>query len=185
MSQKPSMYAGIKYPSRAIVAQYIQYDPETGVFIWKQVPPAVHRCKPGAIAGVINKEGRSKTGHRKIGLFGHRHPAANIAWLLMTGEWPSRQIDHKNNIGTDDRWNNLRLASQLQNIFNNSLRSNNTSGYEGVHPYKRGKKSRWVAQIADTHIGYFQTAEDAARAYDAAAIKLFGEFAYLNFPVKR
>ena len=180
MASPPNPYAGMKHPSREIVSEYLDYDPQTGVFRWKQL--AAYRRKPGEIAGAVRNSGRDKTGHRHINIFGHRYPATHIAWLLMTGEWPSRQIDHKNNIGTDDRWTNLRLATQLQNIMNNSVRSDNTSGYKGVHPYKRGKRSKWVTQIGDRHIGYFQTAEEAARAYDREAIKTFGEFAYLNFP---
>lgn len=125
--------------------------------------------------------------YRHISLFGRRYPASHIAWLLMTGEWPKMPIDHRNNDSTDDRWQNLRLATQAQNIANASIRSTNTSGYKGVYPHKG---NRWVAQIrtpaGKKHLGVFPTAEEAARAYDAKAVELHGEFAYLNFlPARR
>jgi len=102
----------------------------------------------------------------------------------MTGHWPT-SIDHINNDSTDDRWGNLRLATQTQNQMNTSTRGDNTSGYKGVHPYSRGNSHRWVAQIGRHHIGYFNTPEEAARAYDAEATNRYGEFAYRNFPLIR
>lgn len=51
---------------------------------------------------------------------------------------------------------------------------------------ERARSGRWTASIVhgykQRHLGTFQTAEDAARAYDAKAVELFGEFAWLNFP---
>lgn len=59
---------------------------------------------------------------------------------------------------------------------------NNRSGYKGVRWHKRDKK--WVAQITlegtRTHLGYFDSASDAARAYDEAAKQLHGPFAKTN-----
>ena len=61
----------------------------------------------------------------------------------------------------------------------------NTSGYKGVVRHHRS--GRWNAQIKDgpksLFLGSFETAADAARAYDEAALRLRGEFARLNFPV--
>lgn len=97
---------------------------------------------------------------------------------------PTVLLDHKNHNGLDNRKQNLRIATQSQNRINARVSSNNTSGYKGV--VRRPK--RWIAQIGFQHkkipIGSFSTAEDAARAYDAKAVELYGEFAYLNFPTK-
>jgi hypothetical protein len=157
------------------MATHLDYDPQTGVFLWKQ--SVGYRRKSGDIAGWIN------SGHRDIGIFGHSYPAASIAYLLMTGAWPADRIDHRNNVGHDDRWKNLRPATQTQNCKNKRRRSNNTSGYVGVAKAPSGK--RWRAYTGNKHIGCFDTAEEAAHAYDSAVRTLHGDFAYLNFPVQR
>lgn len=61
------------------------------------------------------------------------------------------------------------------------IRRNSISGYLGVRWHPRVKK--WQAQIAEKYLGYFEVKEDAARAYDAAAVNLYGGSAKLNFPV--
>lgn len=94
----------------------------------------------------------------------------------------SGRIDHQNGDGLDCRRQNLREATQSQNLANTRLRPNR-AGYRGVSSVPRG---RWAATIwADKvrhNIGIFDTAEDAARAYDHAARRLHGEFARPNFP---
>jgi Demerecviridae HNH endonuclease len=178
MSPKPNEYAGIKFPDRAIVAEYLSYNPDTGLFIWKK--SASNKRMTGKIAGSFQLIGKGE--RIIISIFGQRHPASHIAWLLMTGEWPAGIIDHKNNIGTDNRWSNLRPATDTQNRINSRLRENNTSGYRGVSRSKTGQY--WVAVIGvkNRYIGTFYTREAAARAYDDEAVKRYGEFARLNFP---
>lgn len=99
---------------------------------------------------------------------------------MLTG-WP--YVDHINGDGLDNRRTNLRAASVSQNLANRGPQRNNTSGYKGVTLRRNG---RMVAQIKvcghQMNIGTFDTVEDAARAYDAAALTAWGEFAYLNFP---
>lgn len=95
-----------------------------------------------------------------------------------------RLIDHRNGNGLDCRKDNLRFATQAQNLRNAGKRPHNKSGYKGVHWSERHQK--WVAQIRDsngkkTFLGHFDQVEAAARAYDAAAIRFHGEFAHTNF----
>lgn len=98
---------------------------------------------------------------------------------FLTG-WPF--VDHINGDGLDNRRANLRQATNAQNQFNKGLASNNTSGYKGVHFVR--DKGKWGARIRfngrQRHIGNYATPEEAARAYDEAAVELFGEFAWLN-----
>lgn len=90
------------------------------------------------------------------------------------------KVDHRDRDGLNNRHSNLRLATVSQNNTN-SFRPTNRSGFRGV--VRMGKK--WRAQIRQdgrrVYLGFFGVPEDAARAYDAAAIKAHGEFATLNF----
>lgn len=105
----------------------------------------------------------------------HRHLAAKMGL---------RNVDHKNMNRLDNRRENLRPCTQSQNLANSKKRPHNTSGFKGVN-WHTGTKA-WAARLGfqnkRIHLGYFKTAEEAARAYDAAAKQYFGEFARLNFP---
>jgi len=95
------------------------------------------------------------------------------------------EIDHKNLNKLDYQKVNLREADRTQQLANTKKRVGNfTSKYKGVSWSKQN--SFWVTQIKKnyqiTWLGRFYSEEAAARAYDKAAIKYFGEFARLNFP---
>lgn len=101
---------------------------------------------------------------------------------LIMGEIQGKQIDHKNNDPSDNRIENLRLVTQQQNSFNNSLRKDNKTGFKGVC-FNR-KANKYQAQIVlDGKIyycGLFLTAREAGKAYNRKAEELFGEYAFLN-----
>jgi hypothetical protein len=92
--------------------------------------------------------------------------------------------DHINRNGLDNRRCNLRVATRSQNSCNRRIRTDNRSGFRGVS--REIGRQRWRATIRidgkTRHLGRFDVAEDAARAYDAAAQQAFGEFAQLNYP---
>jgi len=98
---------------------------------------------------------------------------------FLTG-WPL--VDHIDGDGLNNRRDNLRHATGSQNNANSRPRV--VGGYKGVSHYKR--TGRWRAYLTTDgvhrHLGYFDTAEDAARAYDVAAREQWHEFARLNFP---
>ncbi len=91
-------------------------------------------------------------------------------------------VDHVDGNGLNNTRSNLRLADSSQNGSNRGKPCNNTSGYKGVTWYKKYEK--WRASIKfqkrDIFLGSFDTKEDAARAYNEAALKYHGEFARLN-----
>ncbi|NGM81239.1 HNH endonuclease [Paenibacillus sp. 7124] len=91
-------------------------------------------------------------------------------------------VDHINRDGLDNRRDNLRVCRREDNARNNNGRSHNTSGYKGVTWHKQARK--WAAQLTSKgvhyHLGLHATKESAARAYNAKAAELFGEFATLN-----
>jgi hypothetical protein len=119
---------------------------------------------------------------------------AQRSFKTADGKWRKERLhtfltghsltDHVSGDGLDNRRANLRPATKAENARNRPAQSNNTSGYKGVGwDATRGK---WRAQIkapgTPRYLGRFGSAEDAARAYDAAARQAFGAFAWLNFP---
>jgi hypothetical protein len=103
----------------------------------------------------------------------------------IMGEPKGEIIDHINHNGLDNRKANLRVVTRQQNTWNKrKQRGGCGSKYKGVMWFKRSGK--WQVRI--THngksifIGYFDDEKAAARAYDARAAELYGDYAVLNFP---
>ena len=125
---------------------------------------------------VVRKTSRKNNPEHKQGmLFLHRV-------LLGLDRHDKSAVDHINGDTLDNRRCNLRYATWAQNNYNVGLRKDNTSGYKGVRLFRGGR--RWAATIGyngkNKHLGYFDTKEQAAEAYNKAALELFGAFARLN-----
>ena len=150
-----------------------RYDPETGAFT--RIKKTGTKTRVGQRMDLVNPRWL----YRTVEIDGRKYRAHRLAWLYMTGDWPSEEIDHINRAPGDNRFCNLREANRSQNTANGGPRRNNKSGYRGVTWHKPLKC--WRAQIETGgkgyHLGYFDDPEDAHEAYLSAAKFLFGEFA--------
>jgi len=109
-----------------------------------------------------------------------RHRVIRMHCLIMD----AKGIDHRDHDGLNNQRSNLRPATPGQNMHNMRAHHDGLSRYKGVS-WSR-EIHRWIAQICvkghSRRIGRYLSEEDAARAYDAAALEAFGEFACINFP---
>ena len=121
----------------------------------------------------LNKNGKQKTISMSVEIMKYNH-------LWEKG----KEVDHINRQKLDNQKSNLRMATKSQNQCNMGLRKNNTSGYKGVCYFPLNKTNPWMAYVSYNrkriHLGYFSSKESAARVYDKAAIKYFGEFVNTN-----
>ena len=105
--------------------------------------------------------------------------------IMGVVDQPDVILDHRNGNGLDNRRANLRTCTQRKNTFNRRPNSSGTSRFKGVSRKNNNQANPWRAQIRmegrRIHLGYFCTQEEAAKAYDEAARRLFGAFAYANF----
>ena len=160
--------------TQAELKEVLEYNPDTGVFIRvKSNKYFNNRVKVGDVAGSKNNQR-----YISIKIKGKTYKAHRLAYLYMTGNFPKNDIDHINHIRDDNRWVNLRDATDLQNGSNRVKHKNNTSGYKGVCWSKLHKK--WRARIKYMykyiHLGLYNTPEEAAEAYKKKSIEIHGEF---------
>lgn len=152
--------------------QILSYDCESGVFTWLRPKP--NQVLAGTEAGWIEP-----SGYRRISIRGKNYQAHRLAWLYMTGELPVGQVDHRNLNKSDNRWCNLRLATNSQNQANRPASKRSSSGCKGVYWHKRIRK--WQASIMVGGrlrcLGYRENQAEAVSLYAAAAKEYFGEFA--------
>lgn len=91
-------------------------------------------------------------------------------------------IDHINHDTLNNQKSNLRICNSSQNLMNQKMRKNNSSGYKGVSFQKKANKFKASIELnsKSVHIGLFNSPIEAALAYNKKALELFGEFAFLN-----
>ena len=145
--------------------EIVNYDRESGVFVYRA-------SGRGRVLGRRAGHAHCK-GYREITVDGAFYLEHRLAWLYMTGVWPMDQIDHKDGDRSNNRWLNLRQATQSRNSQN--LRAGHRDGSSGVLgvSYRDSKTRPWVAQIVvpikrRIWLGSFPTKESAHAAYLAA-----------------
>lgn len=168
--------------SQQEVHRLLDYDAATGELRWKYIENPTSRAdkvRNSRFAGRIAGTPHRSSGGITIRIDGVAHLAHRLIWLIMTGELPEC-VNHRNGDQSDNRWSNLRQATQSEVISNGSGWSSRTSEYRGV--YFRGWEAKVMKDGVGHRCGVFFSEEKAARAYDAKARELNGEFARLNFP---
>lgn len=168
-SPRKARYRKTRKLSAKYVHSILKYEPQSGCLFWKI--SKAQRIKKNIIAGT-----KSPAGYILITIDDAAYMAHRLAFLLQTGHWPDKELDHINLNKSDNRWINLREATRSQNKGNTRLLTTNKSGFKGVHKYRK----KWVASIKidqkTKHIGVFFTAKKAHAAYCIAANKYFGIF---------
>jgi len=136
------------------------YDPETGA-----LTRLVSMGNAAAGAQVTSTNG---DGYRIVAIDRKRYKVSRVAWLYMTGEWPSSQIDHKDRNRLNDSWSNLRHATHSQNMANRPF------------PRARFVDGKWDVRIQKDgtrhYIGRFSSLAEAREAFRSASQRHHGEF---------
>jgi hypothetical protein len=153
-----------------VVRKIYSYDPGTGELV---------KIKTGKPVGGASE----KHLYKSVTINGDYYLLHRVAWALMTGKWPEREIDHRDRNLRNNTWANLREATPQQNKMNAVAQRNNKSGFKGV-TYYEGRPKPWRARIGIDNrlywLGSFSTAEEAYAAYMAEAVRRYGEFARGN-----
>lgn len=168
------------------LAILLSYDAQSGVIYWRRRPdhffPTDSRQSQRQCAHNWNRRyagtragSLTTRGYVNIGLEGRLYKAHRIAWCLHYGAWPTRNIDHINGSGADNRIANLRDVPQAENCRNSAMSRRNTSGICGV--YWNDAIQKWTASIYEggrqKHLGVFLD-KSAAQAARAAAEERLG-----------
>lgn len=155
----------------ARLRELLCYDPETGVFTWRQNVGRWGRVKAGTVAGGVNAHGHVVIRVQGASIYAHR-----IAFLLMTGEFPSFSVDHLDGVKTNNAWANLRDVSQHTNTENRRTPTRGkASGLPlGVSIDRRDNRIRADITVKGKAIslGRFNTPEEAHAAYVEAKRRL-------------
>lgn len=150
-----------------LIADAVEYNPSTGIFTRKIT---TSRSAAGDKTGTI-----AKNGYVVLRINKKLHYAHRLAFLMVTGSWPDSQVDHINGMRSDNRFENLRLCNQSENMQNQRRAKNGSeSGILGAH-FDRST-GRWFSQIkangVNIALGSFPNARLAGEAYLKAKRKM-------------
>lgn len=143
------------------------YDPETGNLFWKV---SRGRVKAGSEVGTINVHG-----YLQVKCLGKDMLVHRVVWQMHNTEklMPEIPLDHINGLKTDNRIENLRIASIQTNNMNKRAMSNCKTGVRGV--YKKG--NRFIVELQGRQVGSCKTLDEATKVYQTQSELLYGEFA--------
>jgi len=146
----------------ARLREVLDYNPQTGAFYWR-----VFRSGR-AVQGQQAARAPRGSGYATIFVDGHLYAAHRLAWLHVTGSWPTGLVDHKDGVKANNAFSNLRDVSHGVNLQNQrKARVDNLLGLLGVthHPKNNKFQARITLDKKTRSLGYFKTADEAHAAY--------------------
>jgi hypothetical protein len=143
----------------------LHYDQRTGVF--------THRATRSGVQGGMLAGSAHSDGYIAISVDGLSYLAHRLAWLYVTGEWPTGEVDHKDRVRTHNWFDNLRDAGKPENMQNQSApQKGNKTGFLGVYPYRGRFCAQIMANKVKHRLGTFDTPQEASRVYLEAKARL-------------
>lgn len=148
---------GLESLTKEDLWELFTYNPDTGLLShnWN----TVHR-QQGDDATYMHSQG-----YLSIAVGNTEYLAHRVIWKMMTGSWPTGQVDHKNHKRSDNRWENLRDVPSRENQLNTGKKKNNSSGVNGVRILPSGRFCAFImVNRKQISLGTYDTLEEAADA---------------------
>lgn len=147
--------------------EVLHYDPDTGLFRWRVTRP---RAAIGSQAGTLDTHG-----YVRIGVDGAIHRGHRLAWFYMTGEWPSKEVDHLDGRKSNNAFSNLRDVAR--NVNQQNVRAPHKRGGSGALGVSfHHATGKWRARVwtngKNTSLGLYDNREAAHSKYVEAKRQL-------------
>lgn len=157
--------------SQDILKYWLDYNSETGIFVWKR------KSRKNLSIGIVAGCRDIQTGYIKIQIQGKSYYAHRLAFLWMTGSFPKNEVDHKNGLPSDNRWENLRDVQHIDNQQNQNIhKCNNTTGYKGVCIFRGRFRAQIQVKKKTIWLGDFDSPKKAHDEYLKAKSKYHRSF---------
>ena len=181
-----------------ILRELIDYNPDTGEMRWKKRSVEWFAAKKDRWGGVISRAASAATwnsqfasspagvvtnGQLKVAIFQKKYTGIQIAFALLNGFFSHGHLWTKDGDGTNCRADNIqsRKGAIIKSARETRALSRLEKGqYIGVHFHENRREKQFDAVFNNTRLGWFETAEAAAIAYDLAALKHLGPNAMIN-----
>lgn len=152
------------------------FEQRGGKLFWLNPPPE-HAEKRGLEAGYINRGARGNKDYWQVRLNGRTYKRSRVVFYMTHGRWPEPVVDHINGDSLDDRPENLREATVLENCRNKGPYRKRSNLPRGVSAYRYGYRAQITINGKREVLGFYLNKWLAAIAYEARRLEAFGDFA--------